>query len=198
MKEDYLWNKKGKDQEIEKLEKTLQVFRSQVKEPPALPAKEISVSKPPRKFFQLAFAFAASLSFMLILGSVWILNPTLQESGKTEIARSTTENQIQQNTINKEIAVEPQKAEPNTKPPTKISPTVATIKSKKSKRFKTYKTSYKRKAPKRKRIRRKKPAQNKTVKLTKEEKHAYDQLMLALSITSSKLNIVRDKVRGDD
>jgi hypothetical protein len=32
--------------------------------------------------------------------------------------------------------------------------------------------------------------------LTKEEKYAYDQLMLALSITSSKLKMVKDKVAG--
>jgi len=40
----------------------------------------------------------------------------------------------------------------------------------------------------------KKPA----VKLTKEEKYAYDQLMLALSITSSKLRLVSDKVSGGE
>ena len=35
-----------------------------------------------------------------------------------------------------------------------------------------------------------------TVKLTKEEKYAYDQLMLALSVTSSKLKLVTDKIDG--
>ena len=34
------------------------------------------------------------------------------------------------------------------------------------------------------------------IALTKEEKYAYDQLMLALSITSSKLKIVKDKANG--
>ncbi len=34
------------------------------------------------------------------------------------------------------------------------------------------------------------------VKLTKEEKYAYDQLMLALSITSSKLKLVTDKIEN--
>ncbi len=35
-----------------------------------------------------------------------------------------------------------------------------------------------------------------TVRLSKEEKYAYDQLMLALSITSSKLKLVKDKIEG--
>ncbi|MBA4125206.1 MAG: hypothetical protein H0X72_22425 [Acidobacteria bacterium] len=35
-----------------------------------------------------------------------------------------------------------------------------------------------------------------TVKLTKDEKYAYDQLMLALSITSSKLKLVEEKIYG--
>lgn len=34
--------------------------------------------------------------------------------------------------------------------------------------------------------------------LTKEERYAYDQLMLALSITSSRLKMVQDKVNGFD
>jgi hypothetical protein len=34
------------------------------------------------------------------------------------------------------------------------------------------------------------------VRLTEEERYAYNQLMLALSITGSKLKIVRDKVQG--
>jgi hypothetical protein len=34
--------------------------------------------------------------------------------------------------------------------------------------------------------------------LTAEEKYAYDQLMLALSITGSKLKIVKDKIAGTE
>jgi hypothetical protein len=36
----------------------------------------------------------------------------------------------------------------------------------------------------------------KSIQLTKEEKEAYDQLMLALAITGSKLREVKDKVNG--
>jgi hypothetical protein len=43
-----------------------------------------------------------------------------------------------------------------------------------------------------------KPPESETAKLTEEEQYAYDQLMLALSITSSKLKIVKDKVGGTD
>ncbi len=39
---------------------------------------------------------------------------------------------------------------------------------------------------------------NQFVKLTEEEKAAYEKLMLALSITSSKLKIVKDKVQNLD
>jgi hypothetical protein len=35
---------------------------------------------------------------------------------------------------------------------------------------------------------------NQVIKVTPEEKHAYDQLMLALSITSRELRIVKDKI----
>ena len=43
-----------------------------------------------------------------------------------------------------------------------------------------------------------KAQKNEIVKLTEEEKEAYEKLMLALSITSSKLKIVKDKVQNTD
>jgi hypothetical protein len=36
------------------------------------------------------------------------------------------------------------------------------------------------------------------VVLTKEEREAYEQVLLALSISSSKINIVRDTINGVD
>lgn len=190
MKEDYLWDKTGKDPDIEKLENALAVFRYKETAPPELPAKVLPFRKkepqPQRKIFSFAFAAAAGLLFGIIALGVWIqvlknnaeIPADLAKAAKTEIVLPTPEPPIVDG-----IEVLPfDKAEnPKQFAARKIVATRRNVPVKIS-----------RKEMKARNTKATKPSE----KLTKEEQYAYDQLMLALSITSSKFKIVKDKVEG--
>ncbi|MDQ3748848.1 MAG: hypothetical protein M3367_07535 [Acidobacteriota bacterium] len=187
MKEDYLWDKTGEDPEIQRLENALQVFRYRETAPPALPAKVIPFErKTSRRFFRLAFAFTACAAFAVVSLGVW-----LQISSETiEVAKDSTEttapllsekvfdeiaDEKPNNLIIKRVEVPKQSAEQKIVKVRKLVP--ASVRQNK-----TIAQNVQVKKP--------------TVKLTKDEKYAYDQLMLALSITSSKLKLVEEKIYG--
>jgi len=188
MKEDYLWDKTGAvDPEIERLENALAVFRYQETEPPALPAKIIPFErKTPRGFFRLAFAFAACAAFVIVSLSV-----LFQFSGKKiEVAKVSTET-IAPQAVEKVLDQAPVKntddfivergkslKQPAERKIIKVSKVVQPV------------------ARQNKLIAQNGEVKKPTVILTKEEKFAYDQLMLALSVTSSTFKKVKDKVEG--
>ena len=187
MKEDYLWDKTGADPEIQRLENALRMFRYKETAPPALPAKIIPFErKTPRKFFRLAFAFAACAAFVIVSLGVWMQF----SSEKIEVAKDSTETTAPQiskkvsdeiadekldDLIDKKVEVPKQSAEQKI---IKVRKVVQPI------------------VRQNKLIARNVEVKKPTVRLTKEEKFAYDQLMLALSITSSKFKLVKDKVEG--
>lgn len=183
MKEDYLWDKTGEDAEIERLENALMAFRYQETAIPELPAKVFEIEKQkPHRFFQFGFAFATFASVIVILFAVWFQ----VSSNKIAIVESVAEINKPQNIdkiISKEPEIAPIKAvdipkrfsKPNV---VKIRQTVAPI----IRPNKAIVRINKVKAP--------------TETLTAEEKYAYGQLMLALSVTSSSLKLVKDKVQG--
>jgi len=187
MKEDYLWDKTGEDPEIQRLENALRMFRYKETAPPVLPAKIIPFErKTPRKFFRLAFAFAACAAFAVFSLGVWLQI----SSEKIEVAKDSTETTAPQiskkvsdeiadekldDLIDKKVEVPKQSAEQKIIKVRKLVP--ATVRQNK-----TIAQNVQVKKP--------------TVKLTKDEKYAYDQLMLALSITSSKLKLVEEKIYG--
>lgn len=191
MKDDYLWNKTGKDSEIKKLENTLQIFRCQENQPPQISNKVISFKKEsPRKLFPVFRALAASIILTFALVGIWFYS-----NSKTEIAQTKTVENVIQNDDSKKRnsieSIEPEKAvietiSTNEKPEIKIEKPKSKIQKQ---NFRVQKLIYKPKA---------KTQKNETVKLTEEEKEAYEKLMLALSITSSKLKIVKDKVQNTD
>ncbi len=187
MKQDYLWDKTGENPEIERLENALKAFRYQEVAPPALPAKVIPFRKEtPRNFFRLSFAFTACPAFVIIALGVWFQ----LSSKKIQVAKDSAETiapQIdkknpdeisikkQNNLIVEKTEIPKQSAELKI---TKIRKAISPI-------FRQNKT-----------IARNVEIKKPTVVLTKEEKYAYDQLMLALSIASSKLKLVTDKIDG--
>ena len=191
MKEDYLWDKTGEDADIEKLENALAVFRYKEAAPPELPAKVLPFRKEEpherRRIFSYAFAAAACLLFGIIALGVWIqvlrsnteIPASLMEKAKTEIVLPTPEPPIADPNILPLDNVENQKQFPARK-------IVATRRN--------VPVKISRKETKARNVKATKPAE----KLTKEEQYAYDQLMLALSITSSKFKIVKDKVEGTE
>ncbi len=188
MKEDYLWDKTGAvDPEIERLEKALAVFRYQETEPPALPAKIIPFErKTPRNFFRFAFAFAACAAFVMVSLGVWFQF----SSGKIEVAKDSTE------TIAPQIVEQISDAKPITKPEDLIVKKVEPPKQSVERNAVKIKKSVPAIARQNNLIARNVEVKKPTVKLTKEEKYAYDQLMLALSVTSSTFKKVKDKVDG--
>jgi len=187
MKEGYLWDKTGEDPEIQRLENALQVFRFRETAPPALPAKIIPFEKKtPRKFFRLAFAFAVCAAFVVVSLGVWLQI----SSEEIEVAKDSTEttaplvskkvsdeiaDEKPDNLIVKKVEAPKQSAEQKIVMVRKLVPAIV-------RQNKTIAQNVQVKKP--------------TVKLTKDEKYAYDQLMLALSITSSKLKLVEEKIYG--
>lgn len=187
MKEDYLWDKTGEDAELEQLENALKAFRYVETAPPALPVKVFEVKEEkPRRFFQFGFAFAAFASVIVILFAVWFQ----VSSKKIKVGGDVAGTNTQQNNdkvaaeffINKPEVV-PVKETVKPKPFSK--PNVVKIRQNAAPIIRQNRTNARN-------IKSKEPVET----LTAEEKYAFDQLMLALSITGSKLRIVKDKIQG--
>jgi len=176
MKEDYLWNKTGSDAGIEKLERELAAFRYRTNEPPALPAKVLSLpEKRSYRFLKLGFAVVFVPSFVFILlGLVW----TGMLDNKPDGGASTIVSESQKNIS------EPRHESPSTSSPAPV-PVPARIQRKATAPIRAIKAGVRRL-----------DTRNQPEHLTQEEKYAYSQLMLALSITSKELSIVRDKING--
>lgn len=187
MKEDYLWDKTGEDPEIERLENALQAFRYTESAPPALPAKIIPFEKTPRKFFRLAFAFAACAAFVIVSLGVWLR----VSSNKIQIAKNPAETTAPQN--EKKIS-----DNNSVKKQDNLITEIVEIPKQSAEQRKIVKTRKVIPAIHRQNnlTAQNVPIKKPVIKLTKEENYAYSQLMLALSITSSKLNLVKDKVNG--
>lgn len=182
MKEDYLWDKTGTDPEIESLENVLQAFRYKETAPPALAAKVLPLRKKSSpKIWRFAFAAAACLVFVAIsLGALFQISSNKIEVGKGLAEKITPQADIElpkelNDLIGTKVEAPKQSARQKI---VKVRKIVSVI----SHQNKTTANNLK-------------PTKQ-IVRLTKEEKYAYDQLMLALSITSSKLKAVKDKVRG--
>jgi hypothetical protein len=201
MKEDYLWDKTGQDFEIERLENALMAFRYQETAPPALPAKIIPFEKKNRwSFFRLSFASAAFAAFMFVCLGVWFqfsnkkieVAKDFSQTQKTETAKVLTDKIALP--IDKKVSDEI----PFKKSGEVMVDKVATPKQSIKRNIVKIRKSVPTNAQPNNLIARNIEAKKPEVKLTKEEKYAYDQLMLALSITSSKLKLVSEKVSGGE
>ncbi len=196
MKEDYLWDKTGSDPEIEKLENALQAFRYQETEPPAIHAKIVSFEKKaPRGFFQFAFAFAACAAFVIVSLGVWFQF----SSSKTTVVSNLSETITPQKNAESPKVISDEKSDnvftqKDNSIFTKNEKPKQIAKKKFIKVRKAFPLTNRKSETTEKVI----IAKNPILSLTKEEKYAYDQLMLALSITSSKLKLVEDKIYGVD
>lgn len=195
MNEDYLWDKSGENAGIEKLEIALKAFQYQETAAPAIPAKILPFKKEyPRKFFRFAMAAAACLAFGITALGIW----SQFFSGKIETNNSLAkvfqpeEKPVSYSSPSKTTNIRPV-SNPVDLPVENVEISKANRNQRIVKTRQTFvpvKTVYRTKEPQ------KIQPENADIKLTKEEQYAYDQLMLALSITSSKLKIVKDKVDG--
>ena len=179
MNKDYLWDKTGEDMEIEGLESLLASLRYQPTAPPALPvAFELTTAtKAPGWKFSLTFAVPACLLIAVFAG-FWMTRQTPQLRVVNEV------NEIQPPIASHDPISETDESEPKKTTP-KLVRTVFTPGSKKKART-AIRAKYRKPSPK-------------LDTLTSEERFAYDQLMLALSITGSKLKVVSDTInRAED
>jgi len=179
MKEDYLWDKTGEDAEIQGLENALKAFRYTETAPPELPQKVFTVEKAkPRKFFQFGFAFTAFAAVAVIFFTVWFQFA----DNKIPVIKTVAETTAP--TIDDKIADE-KIIKPDEFTPVKVVATTPQIRRNTAPNVRPKKAVLRR-------VKVKEPTET----LTAEEQYAYNQLMLALSITGSKLKIVKDKIDG--
>ena len=182
MNEEYLWSKKGSDREIETLESLLSEFRFKEDSPPELPAVNIvNVSSQFKRRFSWAALFATAAA-AVVLGMIWITRSTGESS--VDIANTPVQT-FPVSTANEKRAETPKTYVPRAQK--------ASLPSLKKPRF--VKTVFRT----RRDMRDPQPTVAKTENLTRDERYAYDRLMLALSITGSKLKVVQDTIdrKGD-
>jgi hypothetical protein len=185
MNDEYLWNRTGNDPEVEDLEKALAVFRYRDATPPAA-VQQIAVLSERHRRFRLSFAFAfASFAIIAIAAAVWLR--IFSSSSRSENAPEMV--------FVQESTDAPDVIEPFVEPklPPKLNPEGQSRPAGNRRRSIAATTAAIRSRP------RTKDAMPKDTiaGLTAEERFAYRQLMLALSITSSKLKIVQDAVDGN-
>jgi hypothetical protein len=194
--EDYLWDKTGEDPEIERLENALQVFRYKEAAAPEMPAKVLPFTQKketPRSFFRFAYAAAACIAFVALALGVWfqISNKKIDvaATNPAETVAETVAPQTENKVTDEEVFVA--ETDESTTRESNIETAKPTIARK---IVKIKKPIYKNRFV----ARNTKAKGADADKLTKEEKYAYDQLMLALSITSSKLKLVSDKIENTE
>lgn len=179
MNEEYLWSKKGSDPEIEKLETLLSGLRFKEGSPPEVLTSNIVEVKPSfgRRFAWLS-AFAATATAVVLIAMYVVRVP--------EARVAVSENpQVSTLSADKPLKTPPTEFAKVAEPGAEQLPALKTLRSPR-----IVKTIYR--TRENDEVAAAKIAQK--PKLTREEKYAYDRLMLALSITSSKLKVVQETI----
>jgi hypothetical protein len=184
MNDKYLWEKKGSDPDIETLERKLAVFRHR-ETPLRIPSVERSahIVRVPRWRISLAFAFAAAVIAAVLVAALVVriaknkdVETVFVASPEVEIVPAPP------------AAVEEEKSEPAPVSAPKIIPQFAHAK----------RSTIRTRPITIQRPKSKDPKPTSVAALTEEEKYAYRQLMLALTISGSKLKIVKDTINGNE
>jgi hypothetical protein len=179
MNEEYLWSKKGSDPEIQELEKLLSEYRFKHDDAPELPAVNVVTFAPEKKRrFSWIFAIASPVA-AAIIAVFWFAIP---QQGELSVRTVEPERQAL-----RPVAQETQIAHHNV-------PDVVNIPYRETERVIE---NLPRTLNRRSRLPKSAAAVSQKIRLTREEKYAFDRLMLALSITGSKLKMVQDTVDGN-
>jgi hypothetical protein len=201
MNEDYLWDKTGSDPEIERLENALKTFRQHDPTPPVVqPAAddiegESSYWVRSRRQFTFgiaSFATAALVVFAFGIFQILKLDNSLTDQ-RLSVNGSDRKDATQQ--IKDMSSQTPVLAENILETGKKRVPPKRLDVRRNGRRNRTKPIRSRRATQKRATRSVTKP---KSIKLTKEEQYAYDQLILGLTITSSNLKNVKDKVQGTE
>jgi hypothetical protein len=188
MNDEYLWNKTGNDPEIESLEKALAVFRYREAAAPVTVAQSAVLATGQRRF-RISFAFAfASFAIVAIVAAMWLRISS--GSSKSESADEIVF--VQQSADAPAADVTAPVIEPISTP--SLNPDRQGRPTGNRRRNTTATSAAIRHRPKTKDA----APKDSIAQLTEEERFAYRQLMLALSITGSKLRIVQDAIDGTE
>jgi hypothetical protein len=188
MENDYLWDKKGEDKEIEQMETALKSFRYQPISAPLLPVKVLQIEEKPKfsfftNYFRLAAASFACLLVMIVGAGIYLNISRSKFQTVAEVSQPIA------NPIKVEVLNSPPDIAPIIKTPTITQPVVKkSVTSTFEPTVKPTKIAFRQTASK--------VRPNKAIKLTAEEKDAFDKLMLALSITGETLKEVKDKANS--
>ena len=187
MKEEYLWDKTGaEDEEIKSLEQTLAVFRHQPGEAPLLPIK---FQAAPATFgswrnFSLRFAFAFAAVAIVAAGAWNVLRNDLPVQGVDTVFVAAP--------IDPEQTFAEAEAEENSPAETPVTVPQSAIKIRAVRESRTAVKTLNKAA---KKLPARKPQ---GPVLTPEEQFAYNEVRRALSISSEKLRIVKDTIDGKE
>ncbi len=177
---DYLWNHEGSDPEIEELERLLRPMRHK-----ATVLPEIEHMTGERRSWRKYLPMVAVPAFAaMIVVAVWI------QTGDTQIQTvSAPMLNVEQNDYTIPETEEPKavidRVDQSTKQVHKQSRRIAGVRAETAKPVVKNRVS-------------RKHNPSSQPELTREEREAYQQLIRALSITSSKLKLVKDKVEGTE
>lgn len=185
MNENYLWDKNGEDQEIEKLENALKSLRYRETVAPLIPVKTEIEKKSSFNFFPFLIPAFSCLLIALFALSFW-----LKDAGNLP-------DDFAKNEIETQITVQRNDESENIAP---ISDIKQTVKYEEKSGVRRRLNKLPKARPAYVRVNTVTAQRNKKANpsdvLTKEEKYAYDQLMTALAITNSQFRLVREKIKG--
>jgi hypothetical protein len=174
MNEEYLWSKTGRDEEIERLEGVLSVLRCEETETPGFSTARSNVVGFTRAKATNIFILAMAASILVAVGiGLWWAVPEAGRRSSEQAQHSAPD------------GVEPKPVVSDRSPDTGATVEIAAVRP--ERRTKPAIAVAKRKP-------RLSSRDAGTPRLTREEEYAYSQLLLALSITSSKLQVVRDTI----
>lgn len=171
MKDEYLWQKTGEDPEIARLEKALAVFRYREDAPPALTVEE---ELRPRRW-RFAFAIASFAAIAIVV----IVSMQMSRTAEDDIVF-----------VNESTVATPPPVQSPVTPIRNTGDTAAPKRQSRRDILPTTAALTRRPKPKTPR------PEARLAALTEEERYAYGQLMLALSISSEKLKVVQDAING--
>lgn len=202
MPEDYLWDKTGRDPEIEELENLLGSFRLRDTSPPALPVRSGAGDTVRFRLSGYFLPALAGLTGLLLLAfATGLYRTAAPDRRQTAAADTRAEAGTNVAELGREV---PPVREAGTEPaPARRPPRRKTVRPPKRKtpvrrrnlsdgdrpRPALASAGRKKTAP---------PERGDAVSLTKEEKDAYERLIRALAITGEQFRIVREKIRGED
>lgn len=170
MNDDYLWDKSGGDIEIERIEESLSAFRYQ-----PMPSPATGTSAKTSQWSGLRFLLTPSLAVaaIAIVFGVWFSQSSSDERPTRALSINGPAASVSGTPQNDEIVELTEPKPVAIKERRKIRPVKRDLP-------RTILTA----------------SRTRPEKLTDEERNAYDQVLLALSITGTKLKIVQETVNG--